>query len=82
MSPLEEPTLGEIIRDLQGNLGRLSDNLNQLVTRAEFEAHAKDAEKRLSALEGRAQRMAQFAISGFVGPLLVIIVAYALGMRP
>ena len=74
--------MGEIIRDIQGDLRRLADGQDKLVTKAEFDAHVKDAEKRLGVLEGRAQRMTQLALSGFVAPFLVILVAYALGMRP
>lgn len=82
MSPLDEPTLGEIIRDIQADLRRLADGQDALVTKAEFEAHVKDAEKRLGALEAKAERFTQWAISSVVAPLVVILVAYGLGMRP
>lgn len=82
MGPLDEPTLGELFRDMQADLRRLADGQDKLVTKAEFEAHVKDAEKRLGALEARAQRLANWAVSGFVAPLVVILVAYGLGMRP
>lgn len=79
---LDEPTVGELIRDIQGDLRRLADGQDKLVTKAEFDSHVKDAEKRLGALEARAAKMVQWAVSGVVAPLLVILVAYALGMRP
>lgn len=82
MSPLEEPTLGEIIRDLQGDLQRLNENLAGLVTKAEYDAHVKDVDKRLTGLEEGRKRMANLALSGFVGPFLVVLVAYVLGMKP
>lgn len=76
MSPLEEPSLSELIRDLQADVRQLLAIQERLVSRETFDAHKELVEKRLTALEEGRKAAMRLAVSGVILPILVALVVY------
>jgi hypothetical protein len=93
---MEEPTMAEIVRDIQASLSSLADDVAALrhaqdryVSRElydlhrEHDARQREADhKRVEALEERDKSRVRMLYSAGVLPLLVVLLAYALGVRP
>lgn len=80
--PLGEPALGEIIRDIQAEVRAIRHDQALYVTKEISELKMAEHEKRLTALEEGRKATQRMVASSFVLPLLVILVAYAMGLRP
>lgn len=92
---MEEPTMAEIVRDIQASLSALASDVSALresqdryVSRELYDLHrendrlARDTDrKRLDALEERDKSRVRMLYSAGVLPLLVLLLAYALGVR-
>lgn len=78
---LDEPTIGEIVRDIQQDVRKLVEDQQKYVTREVYDLHRDAQERRVAALEEKDKDRKRLIASAFVLPLLVILVAYALGVR-
>lgn len=78
---LDEPTIGEIVRDIQQDVRKLVDDQQKYVTREVYDLQREAQERRLAALEEQDKDRKRLIASAFVLPLLVVLVAYALGVR-
>lgn len=85
---MDEPSMSEIIRDIQANVQALIDSQDRYITRERYEADLRLAElqqgevvKRVAALEERDKSRIRMLMSVLVLPLLVILLAYAMGVR-
>ncbi len=78
MSPLEEPSLSELIRDLQSDVRQLIAVQDRLVTREAFDAYRALTDKRITDLEERRKTAVGLAWSGAILPILVALVVYLL----
>ena len=79
---MDEPTLGEIIRDIQANVQTLLDNQDKYVTKELYLLEQAATKKRLDDLEEKDKARVRMLASTLVLPLLVILLAYAMGVRP
>lgn len=77
-SPLEDPNLSELIRDLQADVRHLIGLQEKLVSRETFEAHKALTERRLNELEESRKHNARLAVSGVVLPIVVALVMFLL----
>jgi hypothetical protein len=78
---LDEPTIGEIVRDIQQDVRKLVEDQQKNVTREVYDLHREAQDRRLTALEEKDKERKRLVASAFVLPLLVLLVAYALGVR-
>jgi len=78
VSPLEEPSISELVRDLQADIRHLIALQEKLVSRETFEAHKVLTERRLNELEESRKHNARLAVSGVVLPILVALVMFYL----
>ncbi|MFI8294043.1 hypothetical protein ACIGBL_33395 [Streptomyces sp. NPDC085614] len=81
-NPLGEPLLGEIIRDIQAEVRAMRQDQGLYVTKEISELKMAEHEKRIAALEEGRRTTQRMVASSFVLPLLVLLVAYAMGLRP
>lgn len=79
---LEEPSTSEIIRDIQSEVQAIRAAQDAFVVRALHDAELVRVKERLSALENRNAESKRMWVSAFALPLLVVLVAYLLGVRP
>lgn len=82
MSPIDEPTLGELLRDVQSDVRAIRDAQVSYLTKEMFDVREKALERRVAALEESRQTWVRLIVSAFALPLLVLLVAFALGVKP
>lgn len=81
MAPLEEPSVSELIRDLQGSVEGVAEDVREIragqdryVTRETYDVHREADLRRLTALENsRQQWWTLLAMPVMVGVLVVLI---------
>lgn len=78
---LDEPTIGEIVRDIQADVRLLVEANAKTVSREVYDLEKAEMNRRITALEEKDKERKRLVASAFVLPLLVILVAYALGVR-
>ena len=78
---MDEPTIGEIIRDIQADVRLLVQAQDKTVSKEAYDLQQKETDRRITALEEGRKETKRMLASAFVLPLLVILVAYALGVR-
>ena len=79
---LEEPSTSEIIRDIQAEVQAIRAGQDAFVVRELHEAELVRVKERLTALEQKDRERVRNVVTLFVFPLLVVLVAYAMGVRP
>lgn len=86
---MEEPSTAEIIRDIQADVRYLVSRQDLFVTQEQRASDQKVAELQHEALKGRVMELEEdkksvrrMVLSAFVLPLVVILVAYILGVKP
>ena len=82
MSQIDEPTLGELLRDVQSDVRAIRDAQTSYLTKEMFDVREKALERRVAALEESRQTWVRLIVSAFALPLLVLLVAFALGVKP
>jgi len=82
VSPIDEPTLGELLRDVQSDVRAIRDAQVSYLTKEMFDVREKALERRVAALEESRQTWVRLIVSAFALPLLVLLVAFALGVKP
>lgn len=82
MSPIDEPTLGELLRDVQSDVRAVLDTQTSFLTKEMFDVREKALERRVAALEESRQTWVRLIVSAFALPLLVLLVAFVLGVKP
>lgn len=78
---LDEPTIGEIVRDIQADVRLLVEANAKTVSREVYDLEKAEMNRRITALEAKDEQRKRLIVSAFVLPLLVLLVAYALGVR-
>lgn len=78
---LDEPTIGEIVRDIQADVRLLVEANAKTVSKEVYDLEKADVIRRLTVLEEKDRERKRLVASAFVLPLLVLLVAYALGVR-
>jgi hypothetical protein len=78
---LDEPTIGEIVRDIQADVRLLVEANAKTVSKEVYDLEKADVIRRLTVLEEKDKERKRLVASAFVLPLLVLLVAYALGVR-
>lgn len=82
MSPIDEPTLGELLRDVQADVRAIRDSQVSYLTKELYDVREKALERRVTALEESRQTWVRLIVSAFALPLLVLLVAFLLGVKP
>lgn len=82
MSPIDEPTLGELLRDVQSDVRAIRDAQVSYLTKEMYDVREKALERRVTALEESRQTWVRLIVSAFALPLLVMLAAVAMGVRP
>lgn len=82
MSPIDEPTFGELLRDVQSDVRAIRDAQTSYLTKEMYDVREKALERRVTALEESRQTWVRLIVSAFALPLLVVLAAVALGVRP
>ncbi|MFC8583470.1 hypothetical protein ACFUGD_02670 [Streptomyces sp. NPDC057217] len=82
MSAIDEPTLGELLRDVQSDVRAIRDAQNNYLTKEIYDAKQEALVRRVAALEESKQTWVRLVVSAFALPLLVVLVAFAMGVRP
>ncbi|MZE53803.1 hypothetical protein GTY86_35630 [Streptomyces sp. SID5770] len=82
MSAIDEPTLGELLRDVQSDVRAIRDAQNNYLTKEIYDAKQEALVSRVAALEESKQTWVRLVVSAFALPLLVVLVAFAMGVRP
>lgn len=81
MSAIDEPTLGELLRDVQSDVRAIRDAQTSYLTKEMFDVREKALERRVTALEESRQTWVRLVASAFALPLLIVLVAYAMGVK-
>lgn len=86
---MEEPTMAERIRDIHAaleivvaDLADLKRDREKYVTRELYDLHRENDRRRIAELEERDKSRVRMLYSAGVLPLLVLVMAYALGVKP
>lgn len=82
MSPIDEPTFGELLRDVQSDVRAIRDAQVSYLTKEMYDVREKALERRVTALEESRQTWVRLIVSAFALPLLVMLAAVAMGVRP
>lgn len=82
MSPIDEPTLGELLRDVQSDVRAIRDAQTSYLTKEIYDAKQEALVRRVAALEESRQTWVRLIVSAFVLPVLVLLAAVALGLKP
>ncbi|MHA4774748.1 hypothetical protein L1085_009620 [Streptomyces sp. MSC1_001] len=82
MSPIDEPTLGELLRDVQSDVRAIRDAQTSYLTKEIYDAKQEALVRRVAALEESRQTWVRLVVSAFVLPVLVLLAAFALGLKP
>lgn len=82
MSTIDEPTLGELLRDVQSDVRAIRDAQVSYLTKEMYDVREKALERRVTALEESRQTWVRLIVSAFALPLLVMLAAVAMGVRP
>lgn len=82
MSPIDEPTLGELLRDVQSDVRAIRDAQTSYLTKEIYDAKQEALVRRVAALEESRQTWVRLIVSAFVLPVLVLLAAFALGLKP
>jgi anti-sigma factor RsiW len=82
VSPIDEPTFGELLRDVQSDVRAIRDAQTSYLTKEMYDVREKALERRVTALEESRQTWVRLIVSAFALPLLVVLAAVALGVRP
>jgi hypothetical protein len=82
VSQIDEPTLGELLRDVQSDVRAIRDAQTSYLTKEMYDVREKALERRVTALEESRQTWVRLIVSAFALPLLVLLVAFALGVKP
>ncbi|MFD3535226.1 hypothetical protein [Streptomyces sp. NPDC058664] len=82
MSPIDEPTLGELLRDVQSDVRAIRDAQNSYLTKEIYDAKQEALVRRVAALEESRQTWVRLVASALVLPLLVLLAAYIMGVKP
>ena len=81
MSAIDEPTLGELLRDVQSDVRAIRDAQTSYLTKEMYDVREKALERRVTALEESRQTWVRLVASALALPLLVILIAYAMGVK-
>lgn len=82
MSPIDEPTLGELLRDVQSDVRAIRDAQTSYLTKEIYDAKQEALVRRVAALEESRQTWVRLIVSAFVLPVLVLLAAVTLGLKP
>jgi hypothetical protein len=82
VSPIDEPTLGELLRDVQSDVRAIRDAQASYLTKEIYDAKQEALVRRVAALEESRQTWVRLIVSAFALPLLVMLAAVAMGVRP
>jgi hypothetical protein len=82
VSPIDEPTLGELLRDVQSDVRAIRDAQTSYLTKEIYDAKQEALVRRVAALEESRQTWVRLIVSAFVLPVLVLLAAFALGLKP
>ncbi|MDF2711086.1 MAG: hypothetical protein K0R62_6738 [Nonomuraea muscovyensis] len=82
MSRIDEPTLGELLRDVQSDVRAIRDAQTSYLTKEIYDAKQEALVRRVAALEESRQTWVRLVVSAFVLPVLVLLAAVALGLKP
>jgi hypothetical protein len=82
VSPIDEPTLGELLRDVQSDVRAIRDAQTSYLTKEIYDAKQEALVRRVAALEESRQTWVRLVVSAFVLPVLVLLAAFALGLKP
>lgn len=81
MSAIDEPTLGELLRDVQSDVRAIRDAQTSYLTKEMYDVREKALERRVTALEESRQTWVRLVVSAFALPLLIVLVAYTMGVK-
>jgi hypothetical protein len=82
VSRIDEPTLGELLRDVQSDVRAIRDAQTSYLTKEIYDAKQEALVRRVAALEESRQTWVRLVVSAFVLPVLVLLAAVALGLKP
>jgi hypothetical protein len=82
VSPIDEPTLGELLRDVQSDVRAIRDAQTSYLTKEIYDAKQEALVRRVAALEESRQTWVRLIVSAFVLPVLVLLAAVTLGLKP
>jgi len=81
VSAIDEPTLGELLRDVQSDVRAIRDAQTSYLTKEMYDVREKALERRVTALEESRQTWVRLVVSAFALPLLIVLVAYTMGVK-